>query len=242
MMRQMIEQLCSREWRRGVPMVRQEHTRKKTSRGLWTAMAALCRPLLLGIGIVMALALPAVAETLQAAVAAGHVKVTFTGTGGSSGDAVMMTVTKTTSAPKGELTLTLPAGSRLSNARASEQDMVVGAVRGRMVGREQFSPVATIKLRGMEPVTYVLDAYCADFEKDNPSESTSFALTPPEPVLACLLKETQDLSVATRQAAVWMRVDRITFTHMNEKLSVTRTEWAEAEKAMTRCQGDTSRP
>jgi hypothetical protein len=200
------------------------------------------RPFLVSIGIIMAPAVPAVAETLQSAIAAGHVTVTFTGTGGSSGDAVLVTVQKTGTVPKGDVTLTLPAGSRLSSARASEQDMVVSSVRGRLVSRAQFTPETTIRLRGMEPVTYVLDAYCADFEKDNPSSATSFTLTPPDSALACLLKETQHRSVATRQAAVWMKTDRMTFTQMNQKFPVSSAEWAEAEKAMARCQGDPPRP
>ncbi len=204
----------------------------RLSRGLRIMMAGLSKPVLLSLGIVMLLAYPA----------AGHVSVTFMGSGGSSGDAVLVTVKKTSSAPKGELTLTLPAGSRLTNARASEQNMVVGAVRGRLHGHDQYSPESTIRVSGTEPITYVLDAYCADFAKDNPSESTSFALSQPDQELACLLKETQNRSVATRQATVWIKMDRITFTQMNEKFPVSTAEWADAEKAMTRCQGNSPRP
>ena len=172
---------------------------------------------------------------LLKAIADGKVIALFSGTGSSSGDAIIVSVSKTDKAGPGILSLMITPGTRLRSSAASEQSMVIAGVQGRVVGETSFEPTSVIEVSTSETKEYVLEAYCAEFDKDNPSASNSFTLTNPDPILACLLRETTQLSIAAKQAAIWIHTDRVTFEHMNEKFSISNSEWLEAQAAVKRC-------
>lgn len=174
-------------------------------------------------------------ESLQAAVAAGRVTVVFRGTGASSGDAVELTVTKSSKAGPGELVLTVSPGLRLNSSSATAQSMILAKVRGRALGGEQFVAESEIRLSGTDPVTYIIEAYCADFDKDNPSESVTFSLGREDAVLACIVKQSGSLSVSAIQAAVWIYTGNVTRTAMDRKFSVSGDEWATAQALVQKC-------
>ncbi len=113
--------------------------------------------------------------------------------------------------------------------------MAVSVVRGIDVGGGMFQPTSRIVLRGSSWVSAILSAFCAEFEKDNPSPSTPFTLEQPNPALACVLDRSRNLSVATQQAAVWTLTDRITFRHMSEKFDVSPDEWNAAQSVVQQC-------
>jgi len=81
-------------------------------------------------------------DTLSAAIAAGLVTAVFRGTGGSSGDVIMLSVAKTAKAGPGPLTLSLPAGTRLLSSNKAAQNMVLASVRGRLVSEGSYAPAA----------------------------------------------------------------------------------------------------
>jgi hypothetical protein len=83
------------------------------------------------------------------------------------------------------------------------------------------------------PRTYVLDAYCTDFEKDNPSTGTQFSLGKVDPVLACILGEAN--STVVKQAAVWIYTDKASYSHVNEKFTVSQSDWAAATTIVKKC-------
>lgn len=174
--------------------------------------------------------------SLYQAMRDGKVTATFTGTGGSSGDTVKVRVAKTRAAGPGPLQLALPPGSMLRSDSAGAQSMVVMAVRGRDLGGSMLSPASRIVVSGTAAVTFVLSAYCAELEKDNPSDTTTFMLVEaPDPVLGCIERQGRALSVEAKQAAVWMHTDKATYAHVNEKFDVSRAEWAEAEAVFQAC-------
>lgn len=174
-------------------------------------------------------------ETLSAAVAAGTVTVAVRGNGASSGDAIEVTVTRTPKAGPGDLVLTVPAGTRLVSANASAQNMVIGRVRGRMLGGDRFTPSTEIRLTGNTPVTYLLEAFCADFEKDNPSEQVTFTLGPEDSVLACIVAQSSSRSVEAIQAAVWIHTGNVSHHTVNEKFPVSDGDWATAVSMVDGC-------
>ena len=194
---------------------------------LWTA-AANCYSQAQGVEIT---------ETLVQALAAGHVTVQFRATGASSGDSVLLTITKTAAAPSSTLSLTVAAGLRLNNITGSGQSMVVERVRGKMINQRSYVPGSTIVLSDTNPATYMLSAYCAEFHKDNPSPDSMFGVALPEPTLSCILTETarQNLSLAASQAAVWNYTDRITFQDFNRRLSIGFAEWTTAVSVTQSC-------
>jgi hypothetical protein len=176
------------------------------------------------------------AEDFAAAVAAGKVSVTFRGNGGSSGDAIEATVV-TTAKAGGDLVLTMAPGTRLQSGNASAQNMVIAGVRGQEVDANRFVARSEISVSAT-PRTYVLDAYCTDFEKDNPSDGTRFSLQKVDPVLACILGEAS--STIVKQAAVWIYTDKASYSHVNQKFAVSQSDWDAATAIVRKCAGSNS--
>jgi hypothetical protein len=173
--------------------------------------------------------------TLQSATRRGLVEYTFAGTGASSGDSVLLTVRKTTQAAGRALTLTVPEGSMLRSANPGSQSMVVSAVRGLDLGGGRIRPMSQIYLGGDAPVTVVLLAFCAEFEKANPSPGAAFTLEEPNPMLACLASQGRDLSIQAQQAAVWIYTDSITYEHMRRKFQLGPGDWTAAQGLVEHC-------
>ena len=172
--------------------------------------------------------------TLQAASDSGLVEYSFTGTGGSSGDAVRLKLRKTSKA-QGSLTVSIPAGTILRSSNPSAQSMVVSRVSGVDMGGGRIQPTSRIVLESNSDVGLILFAFCAELEKNNPSSSTTFSLEKPDPMLACITSEGKSLSVAGEQAAVWMYTNHATYEHVNRKFPVARADWSAAEAVVEHC-------
>lgn len=84
-------------------------------------------------------------KSLQAAMAAGEVHA-FTSNGTSSGDSIILTVTKTQKAPSKTLLLSFSPGLRLTNANKTAQNMVLASIRGRLAGENSLTPEGSVKL------------------------------------------------------------------------------------------------
>jgi ankyrin repeat protein len=171
------------------------------------------------------------AEDLATAVSDGKVSVTFRGTGGSSGDAIEATVVTTPKAG-GDLVLTMAPGTRLQSGNSGAQNMVIAGVRGRVIDKSSYTPGSEI-LVSNTPTTYVFDAYCTDFDKDNPSTGTKFTLGKVDPVLACILSEAN--STIVKQAAVWIYTDKASYRHVNQKFTVSQSDWDAAMAIVNKC-------
>src|ERR1035441_8664890 len=182
------------------------------------------------------------ATTLHRAMRDGTVVAIFKGTGGSSGDSVEVEVAKTPGARSGRLDLTIPPGSMLHSSNGAEQSMVIMGVEGRSTGGGMFEPTSHITVSTTKPVRYILSAFCAEFEKENPSTTDTFALEEPVPILACLAREGKRLSVAAQQAAVWLYTDRMTYGRMTEKFAVSQEEWASASRVVDYCRSSGIEP
>lgn len=114
--------------------------------------------------------------------------------------------------------------------------MIILAVRGRDAGGGQYIPGQDIVVDDDRPVTYVLAAACAEFDKDNPTADTRFTLEEPDdPVLACIARESRVSSIPTFQAAVWMHTDKTSYSRVSSRFTVSRTEWAAGEALLRSC-------
>jgi hypothetical protein len=172
---------------------------------------------------------------LPTALATGQAKATIRGTGASSGDSIKVTLLKGPNAAAEPLEISIPAGTILKNGNGAGQDMVVGEVLGRVAGESSYEPTSNIVLTGNEAVTYILSAYCVNFEKDNPSEADLFSVMKPDPVLGCILKNSSGLSVEARQAAVWIYSDNVSHAHMSEKFPVSSREFSQGRQVVDQC-------
>ena len=132
----------------------------------------------------------------------------------------------------GELVLTVAPGTRLKCGDSHAQNMVIAGVEGQLRDANRYSPSRVITADAT-PTTYVFEAYCTDFEKDNPSAGTAFSLGKVDPVLACILQ--QSSSTVVKQAAVWIHTDNASFSHVNEKFAVSRADWDAATAIVLEC-------
>jgi len=179
---------------------------------------------------------PVTSATLYQAIADGLVEASFQGTGSSTGDSIMVRVQKTATAGSGPLVLSVPAGSLLRNNDPSVQDMVVQRVQGRSTGDGMYVEEATITLYDDSPETYILSAYCANFDEDNPSEASRFTLDAPQGgVYRCIMDTGADLSIDAVQAAVWMHSDGLSYGQMNERFEITRGDWNSGQTVFQTC-------
>ena len=124
---------------------------------------------------------------LAEAIAYGKVTAKFIGTGGSSGDTILLTIQKTEKAGAETLKLSIPAGTILQSSNPSEQNMVIAGAHGIQIDSQRFTPQSEIILIDNNSITYVLEAYCAEFHKGNPSSATGFTLLTSNPTLSCIL-------------------------------------------------------
>ena len=203
-------------------------------------------PRLRGVGVLSLFFLTAVLAYGQAtetvglyeAMREGKVIANFTATGASSGDSIEAAVSKGPAAHASTLVLTVPPGLKLLNGNGSWQSMVVFGVRGRSLGGGRYIPTSTITLSNSMPsATYVLSAYCAEFQKDNPSPSSVFTVQPPDDIAACILSDAarQGLSVQATQAAVWIYTDHVDYGTMSHKFPVSGSDWQAASSVAGAC-------
>ena len=169
---------------------------------------------------------------------AGFVRTSFRNPeGSSSGDSVLLIVVKIGGPDR--LVLTIPPGLLLKSPSPASQDMIIAGLKGRDLGGGKYTPASTITLADNQPTRYVIEAYCAQFHKDNPpADKFDFGVgAPVEPGVVCVLNEArhQQLSVAGTQAAIWIHVEHVTFSEMNTRMSIGSTEWSKAEAVVLRC-------
>jgi len=174
-------------------------------------------------------------QSLLTGIQSGAVRADFSGTGGSSGDSVKVRVAKGPKAAPGPAEYTVPEGSQLASSDAAAQSMTILGVKGRVISETSYEPAFSITVPEKGSATYMLAAFCVEFHKENPSESTHFTLQPPDSTLACIAKNGKNLSLAAYQAAVWMYTDQATFDEVNEKFDVSRPDWAKGEAVLRRC-------
>jgi hypothetical protein len=181
---------------------------------------------------------PTRTQSVQEAEQHRLVRVAYGTLGGSSGDVLVLTLTKVAGPVR--LTLSVPPGIILHSSVASVQDMVISGLRGRDAGGGQYEPTTLIVLTDSNPVRYILEAYCANFHRDNPRRGGTGlrADARPDVVLECILKEARRkrLSVVSTQAAVWMWTDRVEFREMNTRMPISATDWKLAEVVDQACE------
>lgn len=178
------------------------------------------------------------AQSIQDAEDKGLVRTSYRSLeGSSSGDSVVLIVAKIGGPER--LVLSIPSGLALKSPSTSSQSMVISGLKGREIGGGKYSPKQFIILTNDKPVRYVIEAYCAEFHKDNPPPDRfdfQVAATP-DPVLACILNEArkEKLSVAGTQAAVWVHTDHVNFPEMSTRMGIGKEEWSKAETVASRC-------
>ncbi len=150
--------------------------------------------------------------TLREAIDGGVVEASITGVGhaghgSSSGDAVMLGLTKKV---PGEVHIDLPMGTALISSRSGVQHMVVFRVKGRASSQQSqtYVPTSAIVLTEDTQQWFQLEAYCLETELENPDYGTDFSVgaqAPPDvvQVLAAADRLEPKPSLEAIQLAVW---------------------------------------
>lgn len=135
--------------------------------------------------------------SLEEAARKGLIEYNIRGTGGSSGPTLLIGVRRTS---QSSIDVYLRPGTVLASNNAKAQRMVVWGVHGIVVagaGQNQpLQPVTSMYLPDLNVRTYILEAYCMDFELDNPSLEDRF-----EPVMeaSAAVDELANLDVRAAQ-------------------------------------------
>lgn len=164
--------------------------------------------------------------TLSEAVDNGLIEAKITGSGASSGDSVNLELTRLTS---DRMEITVPKGMVLI-ASDESQNMVVHRVSGIPEDSKWIIPVSEIVLDSSDPQTYILEAYCLDFHKNNPGSNTRFSIeTTTDPEIQSILDALDNLSqdittVEAIQTAIWISTDDLSKEELLDKFPVDQKE------------------
>jgi hypothetical protein len=148
-------------------------------------------------------AVPVPVMSIEEALSKGLIEHSFAGTGGSSGDVMTLTIKRAVRRP---LRLTLAPGTVLRSAAANVQSMIIASVKGERIDREKYRPTNLIELSDDNERVYLLEAYCLDFDKENPGASDRFSLGAVDGSALALINSLpkEQRSVPVVQAALWL--------------------------------------
>jgi hypothetical protein len=158
---------------------------------------------ILALAIYAPLAFGQDAIPLEQAISSGKVEAAITGIGGSTGDAILITVRRRT---PDLLRLTLTPGTVFKSVSGAVQNMAGASIKGQRVGENSYRPETEIVLMDNYTRSYVIEAYCLDFHKGNPGATDRFDIAPVDGQAARLLAIGKDkpASIGAIQAALWM--------------------------------------
>jgi hypothetical protein len=75
---------------------------------------------------------------------------------------------------------------------------------------------------------YIVEAYCLDFDKDNPDAGEKFSISPIDQRMAKIISAGQNASASIEaiQSALWLDHEKISPSEIKERLSVTDADIA----------------
>jgi hypothetical protein len=165
----------------------------------------------------------------------GFVEYTVLGTDASSGDSLRIEIRRTSN---DDVTVNVEPGTVFTTESRESQSMVAFGVSGAEIepGTDQLERTDTIDLWDDLPHVYLLEAYCLDFELENPSPQDRFVPAAVDSRLATLLKEakTAGLTMPATQAAIWMDHGHITKQEIQTKFDASDQELEDAWELLQR--------
>jgi len=170
--------------------------------------------------------------SLQYAISKGMISTQFAGRGASSGDAIIVEVQNKTSRP---VAVYVIPGTVLKSRDSSAQNMILQTVKGKIVGERGYLPKDFIELQPGSSSEYLIEAYCLNFDKDNPSSETSFELGEVEIEIQNILYQGKvwGMPPSVIQAAVWIFHENIEDYKLKEKFEINDAEIKKAKELVT---------
>ncbi len=148
----------------------------------------------------------------------------------------MIALTRTTDQ---RLEIDVPTGTVLASSNPAFQDMVVRKLKGATDSQTSasYSPSSKIVLNTDEQRWFLFEAYCLNFERDNPTYATSFSVQGTSSAeVTAVLKAADELSpspsIGAIQAAVWAISENISKATLLSTFSVDDDDIAQARSLL----------
>lgn len=167
---------------------------------------------------------------LAEALERGLVTVSLSGSGGSSGDVVTMKIKRIANTP---LRLRLRRGTVLKSLSGAVQNMIVAKIKGEQAGDDGYYPSEVVELPDDKERVYLLEAYCLDFEKDNPGATDRFLISTVDGSALALIQALPEAqrSLGAVQASLWLAAG-VAKSEISKRFPVSTAEMAAAERAV----------
>ena len=164
---------------------------------------------------------------LDQAIKHGKVEALITGLGGSTGDAILITVRRKV---PDVLRLTLAPGTVFMSALGTVQNMAGASIKGERVNENSYRPATEIMLVDNDNHSYVIEAYCLDFHKGNPGRADRFSVTAVDGSVAAILTagKSKSASIGAIQAALWMFREGLSPAQVQARFSASTADIAVA--------------
>jgi len=176
---------------------------------------------------------------LDQAIKEGKVNVEISGVGCSTGDVIMVAVQRN---GQEHLRITLTPGTVFKSGNKNAQSMMAGSIKGEQVNDTSYCAETVINLSDNKKHTYVVEAYCRDFHKDNPAATDSFVLAPPDEAALKVLRagQAKGASIEAIQTALWMCIDKVKAEEVKKRFPVSDADVAVAQGLLQDVQRDDS--
>ena len=204
-----------------------------------SARRALALRVLLAVGLCAACVSPAAGAdpmSLAEAVKAGLVRFEIKGLGGSTGDAIEIVAQRQGS---NTLRLALDAGTVFENRSASVQRMAAFGIKGERVGANTYRPSTVMVLADDRAKRFIVEAYCLDFDRDNPVDGSGFTLAPVDARAARLLSAGHAASANPEaiQCALWLMGGGVSESDLRRRFPASEQDVAAARRLLQQVRG-----
>ena len=165
--------------------------------------------------------------SLGEAVNQGKVSMTIKGTGGSTGNVILITLKSLVSQT---LHLTLTPGTVLPSVSGSGQDMVAAKIKGERINDIMYPSSWVITLRDDQEHVYLVEAYWLNFHNSNPAHSDQFRWGHIDARAQSILEawRNQHANMNVLQSALWIDREHLSDFALRRRLSVNEEELAQA--------------
>ena len=164
-------------------------------------------------------ALAAKSITFEQALNEGRIQVEITSLGGSTGDAILINITR--KVPE-KLRISLSPGTVLKSTTGNVQNMIISKVKGERIGHNSYRPTPEIYLNTDKKQSYIVEAYCLDFNKPNPGLGDNFTISQAEDRTRRIIIEGEKEKYSTRiiQSAIWIDRAKVTSSRLKNRFPV----------------------
>jgi hypothetical protein len=160
---------------------------------------------------------------LDLAVRDGKVQVEIFGLGGSTGDTIVIDIKR--KVPE-KLHIAFNPGIVFQSTSENVQNMIGIRIKGERVNQTSYRPTTEIYLPNDEKRSYIIEAYCLDFHKPNPSPKDQFILSHINEHIKNLIILGYKNAYSTRaiQGAIWIDRDGASDSDLKKRFSLTNQE------------------